>query len=83
MKELFYNKAGRNFGKDFPMKSLISMLGVLPESNKYQPPVKNVVANNANQQIPESFDAREQWPDCPTIQEIRDQGSCGSCWVRY
>lgn len=31
--------------------------------------------------LPESFDAREQWPNCPTIREIRDQGSCGSCWV--
>ena len=24
--------------------------------------------------IPESFDPREQWPDCPTLKEIRDQG---------
>jgi len=31
--------------------------------------------------IPESFDARQQWPDCPSTKEIRDQGSCGSCWV--
>ncbi|TKC35595.1 hypothetical protein EI555_012460 [Monodon monoceros] len=31
--------------------------------------------------LPESFDAREQWPNCPTIREIRDQGSCGSCWA--
>ena len=31
--------------------------------------------------IPESFDAREKWPQCTSIGEIRDQGSCGSCWV--
>ena len=31
--------------------------------------------------IPDSFDARIHWPDCPTIKEVRDQGSCGSCWV--
>uniref|UniRef100_A0A8C5MQX3 Cathepsin B n=1 Tax=Leptobrachium leishanense TaxID=445787 RepID=A0A8C5MQX3_9ANUR len=31
--------------------------------------------------VPESFDAREAWPNCPTIKEIRDQGSCGSCWA--
>jgi len=30
---------------------------------------------------PESFDARVQWPNCPTIQEIRDQKQCGSCWA--
>lgn len=32
--------------------------------------------------LPDSFDPRQQWPNCPTIQQIRDQGSCGSCWVR-
>ena len=36
----------------------------------------------ADMSLPKSFDAREQWPNCPTIKEIRDQGSCGSCWVR-
>lgn len=32
-------------------------------------------------QIPDSFDSREEWSDCASTKEIRDQGSCGSCWV--
>eukprot|EP01013_Petalomonas_cantuscygni_P018723 TRINITY_DN36236_c0_g1_i1.p1 TRINITY_DN36236_c0_g1~~TRINITY_DN36236_c0_g1_i1.p1 ORF type:complete len:335 (-),score=31.82 TRINITY_DN36236_c0_g1_i1:181-1185(-) len=31
--------------------------------------------------VPDSFDSRKQWPNCPTISEIRDQSSCGSCWA--
>ena len=32
--------------------------------------------------LPDSLDAREKWPECTSIQDIRDQGACGSCWVR-
>ncbi|XP_023310501.1 cathepsin B-like [Anoplophora glabripennis] len=31
--------------------------------------------------IPESFDAREQWPDCPSIGDISDQGTCWAPWA--
>ncbi|CAJ0609717.1 unnamed protein product [Cylicocyclus nassatus] len=32
--------------------------------------------------IPERFDAREKWPHCKSIQQVRDQTKpCASCWA--
>lgn len=31
--------------------------------------------------IPAEFDARSQWPQCPSVGRIRDQSECGSCWA--
>lgn len=31
--------------------------------------------------LPDTFDARTQWPQCPLIGFIRDQADCGSCWA--
>jgi cathepsin B len=30
---------------------------------------------------PATFDSRQQWPNCESIREIRDQSACGSCWA--
>jgi cathepsin B len=39
-------------------------------------PVKH---HNATIAVPDSFDARTQWPNC--IHAIRNQQQCGSCWA--
>ena len=31
--------------------------------------------------IPSEFDARVKWSHCQTMNLIRNQGRCGSCWV--
>lgn len=71
-------KAGPNF-KGRTLDEVKSLMGTwitpgrktgLPEMHRYD--IKDV---------PDTFDARTQWPNCPTIKEIRDQGSCGSCWA--
>lgn len=54
-------------------------MGVHPDAPKFR--AEEIFHENVADDLPENFDAREQWPDCPTIREIRDQGSCGSCWA--
>ncbi|KAM4528658.1 cathepsin Bb [Fundulus diaphanus] len=45
------------------------------------PRLPEVAHNIEGINLPDSFDPRQQWPNCPTLQQIRDQGSCGSCWA--
>lgn len=69
--------AGRNFAPDVSMKYIKRLMGALPE-RKRLPELKH---NLHLMSVPDQFDAREQWQNCPTIGEVRDQGSCGSCWA--
>jgi cathepsin B len=70
-------KAGVNFGGADPSDLQYLMGTFVPEdtwtSPAFVPPQVAV--------IPETFDARVAWPECPTIREIRDQSACGSCWA--
>ncbi|KAG5887963.1 hypothetical protein JTB14_037355 [Gonioctena quinquepunctata] len=73
-------KAGRNFDENTPLSQIRSLLGALktPEYMK-----KNIRVHEITEDtdIPESFDARENWPECDIIKAVRDQSSCGSCWA--
>uniref|UniRef100_A0A6G1S457 Cathepsin B n=1 Tax=Aceria tosichella TaxID=561515 RepID=A0A6G1S457_9ACAR len=77
-------KAGRNFAPDISMKYIKRLLGARrgPKPKELElPKLKMTEKHLQAGSIPKEFDARKQWPNCPTINEIRDQGSCGSCWA--
>lgn len=50
------------------------------KKNIYSPRLPTLHRSPLNS-IPDTFDARQQWPACPSISYIRDQGTCGSCWA--
>ncbi|CAF3491828.1 unnamed protein product [Rotaria socialis] len=61
-------------------ESITRLMGVRPEyfeQHKLITPIQHEVTKD----LPDNFDARDQWPNCQSIKEVRDQGSCGSCWA--
>jgi len=62
--------------KGYTLAQLKGMLG-LKRHPEYQP--KKISYTTTNKDLPATFDARTQWPNC--VHNIRDQAQCGSCWA--
>jgi cathepsin B len=54
-----------------------SLMGTLLDGPR--PPA--LVSQYDSEAVPDSFDARTQWSDCPSVTLVRDQSACGSCWA--
>ena len=61
-------------------RDITQLIGAWAESPETQLPEKTEF-KTADNELPESFDLREAYPQCETLREIRDQSTCGSCWA--
>lgn len=65
--------AGPSKFMSWPKHSIKRLMGVRPEyweQHKSLTPIQHEIPND----LPANFDARDQWPNCATIKEVRDQG---------
>lgn len=70
-------KAGHNFGPYITEKHIKGLCGAILGKK-----LPKVVRHEHLEDLPENFDSREKWGEkCPSTKEVRDQGSCGSCWA--
>jgi len=72
-------KAGQNKRfKNSTLADAMLLLGSLETPKHQKLPYKDVTIL---ENLPESFDLREKYPQCESLREIRDQSKCGSCWA--
>merc|ERR1712122_181174 len=70
--------AGKNFDTVHEAKGL---LGSLDDSAREKVYREGSYEAGLKFQVPDSFDARTEWPDCKSISMLWDQANCGSCWA--
>lgn len=63
------------------MEDVAAMCGSLPDGPELPTKVFSQLFLDSTE-LPESFNSRDKWGSiCPSLNEVRDQGNCGSCWA--
>ncbi|GAA37330.2 cathepsin B-like cysteine proteinase [Clonorchis sinensis] len=64
------------------LEEIRSVLGTMREDQNVKEFRRPTISHeDITLELPSEFDAREHWPECRTIPQIRDQSGCGSCWA--
>ncbi|XP_055613395.1 cathepsin B-like [Uranotaenia lowii] len=65
-----------------PMPLTHYRVGSLPPQPQHRLPEGMLLLKTVEDiELPENFDARQQWPECQSIRTVRNQGCCGSCFA--
>ncbi|XP_035795350.1 cathepsin B-like [Anopheles albimanus] len=73
-------KPDTNFRSNIHYHTFRSLKGIGESRTGFKVPIKHY-DYVYDIDIPESFDSRDHWPNCDSLREIRNQGTCGSCWA--
>ena len=76
----FVNKLRTTWTAEVNRREIAGLVGAWHENEEIQLPEKTLF-KTSNDNLPESFDLREAYPECEAIREIRDQSTCGACWA--
>lgn len=77
---VFQSNQAKNHFRGYNVRNLKRLMGALRHSDAEPEllPTKYLSEFERDTPLPETFDARENWPQCAdVIGHIRDQGACG------